>query len=118
MIQRRSSRLSIVWKSAAIVCAVFLVFIVVWMRSGVVSLEYQLSSLEHKKNELMKEGKVLGAERASLLAVKRFETVASADGHLVFPDRTKVVFVKNGRQGTTYSASFVPGPKGSRIARD
>ena len=118
MIQRRKSRQGIILKTAAVFCTVLLVFAVVWIRSGVVSLEYQLSSLENRKNELMKEGKGLGAERASLLAVKRFETVASADGHLVFPDRTKVVYVKNGRQGSTYAASFVPGSTEGRISRD
>lgn len=118
MIQRRKSHFSVVWKASALACAVLLVFTIVWIRSAVVSLEYQLSSLDHKKIELMKEGKVLGAERASLIAVKRFEAVASADGNLVFPDRMKVVHVKNGRQGATYTASFVPGPRENRVARD
>jgi len=118
MRRRRASRLVPVGRIAMIVALVLLVFSVVWIRSSVVSLEYQLSSLEIKKKELMREAKTLGAQRAGLVTLKRLETVASADGGLMFPDRMKVVYVKNQRDRGAMTAAFVPADSGPRVVRE
>lgn len=118
MRRRRGSRLVPVGKIAAIVVIVMLVFSVVWIRSSVVSLEYQLGSLEIKKKTLMREAKTLAAQRTGLLSLKRFEGVASADGGLQFPDRMKVVYVKNQRDRGALTAAFVPGESGPRVVRE
>jgi hypothetical protein len=97
---------------------IMLVFSVVWIRSSVVSLEYQLSSLEIKKKELMRDAKMLGAQRTGLLTLNRFERVASSEGGLMFPDRMKVVYVKNQRERGALTASFVPNEAGRRIIRE
>lgn len=107
-----------VGKIAAIAVIVVLVFAVVWIRSSVVSLEYQLGSLEIKKKELMRDAKTLSAQRTGLLTLKRFENVASADGGMAFPDRMKVVYVKNQRDRGTLAAAFVPGESGPRVVRE
>lgn len=118
MRRRRGSRLVPVGRIAAIAVIVVLVFSVVWIRSSVVSLEYQLSSLEIKKKELMRDAKTLGAQRAGLLTLKRLENVASSEGGLMFPDRMKVVYVKNQRDRGAMTASFVPGDSGPRVVRE
>ncbi|MFA5352597.1 MAG: hypothetical protein WC291_00035 [Thermodesulfovibrionales bacterium] len=89
-----------------VVTMLFLVFSLVWLRSGVVSLEYSISRLEEKKAELLRDRKLLGAQKSHLLSVDKFET-ASANG-FVFPDRMKVVYVKRVEDGGTYKASFRP----------
>ena len=66
----------------------------------------------------MSETKTLSAQRASLLTLKRFENVASADGGLVFPDRMKVVYVKNRRDNSTMTASFVPAESAPRVVHE
>lgn len=82
----------------------FLVFGLVWLRSGVISLEYSISRLEAQKEELLRDRKLLAAKRANLLSLDKFET-ASARG-FVFPDRVKVVYVKRVEDGGTFKASF------------
>lgn len=107
-----------VGKMAIIAVIIILIFSVVWIRSSVVSLEYQLGSLEIKKKELMRDAKTLSAQRTGLLTLKRLEGVASAEGGLTFPDRMKVVYVKNQRERGALTASFVPNESGPRIIRE
>jgi hypothetical protein len=104
MIYRKGNRLTGVLKPVCIVLLLISVFFIVWLRSSFVSFEYSISSLEKKKAELMRDGKMLAAERASLLSVERFEKVA-ANG-FTFPDRVKVVYVKRAKDNEPYRASF------------
>ncbi|MFQ3574127.1 MAG: hypothetical protein SNJ53_05790 [Thermodesulfovibrionales bacterium] len=57
-----------------------------------IGLEYKISSLEKKKIQLMKENKVIVAEKVRLLALERFENNETRG--FVFPDRIRVVYVK------------------------
>lgn len=61
-------------------------FAVIWLRSAITALEYNIAKLEETKAELLKERKELLAERATLSSVKRIETLASQHG-LTIPDR-------------------------------
>ncbi|HMK43121.1 MAG TPA: hypothetical protein VK445_03195 [Dissulfurispiraceae bacterium] len=117
MILRKKSRISFLGKAALLSILVLFIFAIIAVRSSVVTLEYQLSSLEAKKKDLMKDAKVLSADRARLFAVKRFENVAAAGG-MVFPDRMKVVYVKNARKGGAYTASLVPTAGRGAVAKD
>jgi hypothetical protein len=104
MIYRKGSKLTGVLKQVCIILLLISVFFIVWLRSSVISLEYSISSLEKKKAELMRDAKMLLAERASLMSVERFEKVA-ANG-FTFPDRVKVVYVKRTKDNEPYRASF------------
>jgi len=95
---RRKNRFVELLKPLSIVLLLFSIFGTVWLRSGIVSLEYRLSRLENKKKELMRDTKVMLAERASLLSVERFEKVAMDGTGFTFPDRVKVVFVKKANE--------------------
>ncbi len=79
-------------KALSILSILLLIFGIIWLRSSIVSLEYNISSLEKKKLHLMKENKGIVAEKARLLALERFENSDSRG--FVFPDRVRVVYVK------------------------
>jgi hypothetical protein len=100
----RKNKIIAMLKPLSIVMLLISIFSIVWLRSSFVSLEYSISSLEKKKTVLMRDRKMLAAERASLLSVERFEKVA-ANG-FTFPDRVKVVYVKKARDNEPYMASF------------
>jgi cell division protein FtsL len=104
---RRQNRLIAMLKPLSIVVLLLSIFSIVWLRSSIVSLEYNISNLEKKKTELMIQRKILTAERANLISVERFENAAS--NGLVFPDRIKVVHVKKAKEIEPYRVSFKEG---------
>ncbi len=75
------------------------IFGIIWLRSGIISLEYSIGELENRKLENMKETKFLLAERAMAMSMQRVEKMASRDLGLVLADRTKVVYVRDGNSG-------------------
>lgn len=83
------------------------IFSIVWLRSGIVSLEYKISNLEKKKTELIISREILIAERASLLSIERFKNSALSGEKFAFPDRVKVVHVKRTADVEPYRASVV-----------
>jgi len=104
---RRKNRFVELLKPLSIMLLLFSIFGTVWLRSGIVSLEYRLSRLENKKKELMRDTKVLLAERANLLSVERFEKVAMDGTGFTFPDRVKVVFVKKANEQEPRKAALL-----------
>ncbi|HXX54068.1 MAG TPA: hypothetical protein VEI28_05800 [Thermodesulfovibrionales bacterium] len=81
------------------------IFGVVWLRSSILTMEYTISELECKKMERLREAKMVLAERAMLLSIQKMEKTAVKNLGLVFPDRTRVVYVKGVAQGPL-KASF------------
>lgn len=75
------------------------IFGIVWLRSSILTMEYSISELEGKKMERLREAKMLLAERAMLLSMQKIEKTAVKSLGLVFPDRTRVVYVKGAAQG-------------------
>lgn len=105
----RKNKIIEILKPLSIVMLLLSIFSIVWLRSSFVSLEYSISSLEKKKAVLMKNRKMLTAERANLSSVERFEKVAGngiVNGRFTFPDRVKVVYVKKAKDNEPYRASF------------
>lgn len=87
-----------------IIFILFAIFAILWVRSNVISVEYRLSSLEEKKKELLRENRLLLAERAALTS---FVSINQAQGNsLVFPDRKKVVYISGSPESLVKSASF------------
>lgn len=72
-----------------------------------VGLEYKISSLEKKKAYLMKENKAIVAEKVRLIALERFENNESRG--FVFPDRIRVVYVKETTHKEPYRISYKQG---------
>ena len=81
------------------------IFGIVWLRSGILTMEYTISELEGRKMERLREAKTLLAERAVLLSMQKVEKTAVRSLGLVFPDRTRVVYVKGAAPGPQ-KASF------------
>lgn len=81
------------------------IFSVVWLRSSIISMEYTISELENNKLDRLREAKMMMAEKASLLSMQKVEKTAVRAFGLVFPDRTRVVYVKE-RESGPYRASL------------
>lgn len=103
----RKNRLLSVLKPISIVLFCISVFTLVWLRSGIISLEYKISNLEKKKTELIISREILIAERASLLSMERFKIIALDGEKFTFPDRVNVVHVKRTVDVEPYKASVV-----------
>lgn len=99
------SMVSCLFKPLFIVILLGGIFSVVWLRSSILTMEYTISELEGKKMERLREAKMLLAERAMLLSMQKVEKTAVRSLGLVFPDRTRVVYVKGTAQGPL-KASF------------
>lgn len=101
---RSSGNFSILYFVLMFLCLV-MIFATLWIRSNVIAVEYKLSSLEDKKKNLLKERKILLAEKASLTSFAKLE---GREGHLlVFPDRKKVVYIVGSPESMAKTTSFV-----------
>jgi len=109
---RRRSMLLYISKPLFITFLLCSLFGIVWLRSNYISIEYVISELENKKADMLRESKMLIAEKASLISMQRVEKTAARDLGLVFPDRTKVVYVKERVQGPQDVALISPEGKG------
>jgi len=81
-------------KPLCIVLLLFGLFCLIGLRSNIVTVEYELSALEKKKTECLKEKRMLLAEKASLQSFERVEASLRKSYNLVFPDRVKMVYLK------------------------
>ena len=115
--------LSIIFKPVCIIILLFGLFGLVWLRSSVVSIAYDLRALEEKKMASQKETKMLLADRSKVISLASLGSsyegrtqgqsygVASGDykhvsSGYVFPDRVKVIHVKRHTGPETYKASY------------
>lgn len=105
----RRSVVSYIIKPVFIALLLCGLFGIVWLRSNFISMEYAISELEIKKSDRLREAKMLMAEKASLMSMHKVEKTAVRDIGLVFPDRTKVVYVREkdpGPQKVSLAASW------------
>lgn len=75
--------------------------LVVWQRTQVLRLGYQLERMEATKKELVKENKGLLLEVTSLASLERIEKIASEHLNLKVPDRKNIYVVKKVREEGT-----------------
>lgn len=102
----RSGIFSFFFVPLSVALILFGIFSIVWLRSSVRTVEYSISALDHKRMETLKERKSLMAEKASLLSIQSVKNKSSGKLALIFPDRTKVVYVKRDGKNTPYKASL------------
>jgi hypothetical protein len=88
------------------------IFGIVWLRSNFTTLEYHISKLEHRKIDELRETKMLMGKKASLLSLHRPDKAGTVRLGMVFPDRAKVVYVKENKI-TSYKASITHDQNGS-----
>jgi hypothetical protein len=95
----RTSMVSYTIKPLFVILLLCGLFGIVWLRSNFISVEYTIGELENKKVDRLREAKMLMAEKASLMSMHKVEKTAVRDIGLVFPDRKKVVYVKEKNVG-------------------
>lgn len=83
-------------------------FSLVWLRSNFISMEYAISELENKKMERIRQTQMLMAEKASMMSMQKVEKTAMRNLGLVFPNRTKVVYVKEKNTGPKRASFDIP----------
>lgn len=79
------------------------IFAIVWLRSSLTAIEYEISKLENEKIEKKREMRLLLAERAELLSFQKIRFVTEKAG-LTSADRARVLVVK--RATDAQKASF------------
>jgi hypothetical protein len=84
------------------------VFMLVWLKSEITSIEYRISGYETEKMDLLKKKKELIVLRSDALSVKNIEHVAMNRLGLTFPDRKKVIYVKRGENPYNFRAGLGP----------
>ncbi len=82
------------------------IFMLVWLKSEITSLEYRISNYERVKLDLLKKKKELVVVRSDMLSIKNIEKTAMGELGLTFPDRKKVYYVKRGDGPFHYKAHF------------
>ena len=71
-----------------------LVFSIVYLRSSITALEYQLGQLQMEKLRLINKKSELIAKRAKATSLKKIEMIATKKMGLTYVDREKVFYVK------------------------
>jgi len=99
-------------KFALFLCTFILVFALVWLRTTVVKLEYELSQLGKQRMELVREEKLVSAEKASFYSIGKIEDVAIKKLGMSLPERDKVFFVKRTTGPAPYRVSIKSLPPG------
>lgn len=83
---------------------IFSVFGILWIRSNVIAVEYRLSQLEEKKKNLLREHRMLLAQKSSLTSIARLERGEVFSLH--FPDRKRVIYISQDSNTSMNRVSF------------
>lgn len=103
---KNSNLFSFIFKPLLVVLLLFCVFGIVYIRSNVLTLEYNLGELEKKKMEYVRERKTLLAQKTSLLAFGKLESYLHVKHGFVMPDRIKVINVSKDKKHMPYRTSI------------
>lgn len=110
-----SNMLSFLYKPLCVVILLSGLFGLIWLRSGVVTIAYDLRNLEEKKMDSLKDRKLLLAERAKLMSLEKidasFRGNVQAETKLVagdnmFSNRVRVIHIKRNSVPGTYKVSL------------
>lgn len=102
--KKRGFRVAIIFKALLFILPPLIVFSIIWVRSNVVAIEYELGKLQDKKAELIEKRQQLLAKRAEISSALRVGYVAENRLGLGYPDRTRVFYVRPSRSVRPYSA--------------
>ncbi len=107
--------LSLLYKPLCVVILLLGLFGLIWLRSSVVTIAYDLRNLEEKKMDSLKERNILLAERAKLMSIEKIEAsfhggvnegVRLASGENMFSNRVRVIHIKRNHAPAPYRASL------------
>jgi hypothetical protein len=105
MIHTESNR-HIILRIFLITILLFGMFGLVYLRSGVMKLEYSIGELEKIKMDNLRERKILLAEKTSILSFEKLETPINKSEEFIVPDRVKVIHLKRQKGYLPYKAAF------------
>ncbi len=107
--------LSLLYKPLCVVILLSGLFGLIWLRSGVVTIAYDLRNLEEKKMDSLKDRKILLAERAKLMSLEKIDAsfrgnlqadTKLAAGDNMFSNRVRVIHIKRNSVPGTYKVSL------------
>lgn len=107
--------LSLLYKPLCVVVLLAGLFGLIWLRSSVVAIAYDLRNLEEKKMDSLTDRKVLLAERAKLMSLEKIDAsfrgsyqagTRLAAGENMFSNRVRVIHIKKNKTPGTYKASL------------
>lgn len=107
----RGSRsiLGVIIKSILLCLPPLFIFFIIWLRSNVVTMEYELGKLQSRKIQLIQDKQELLARKAQITSAMRVEYVAQNDLGLTYPSRQKVFYVKPSAGVIPYRAGLSSG---------
>ncbi len=109
-----TNMLSLLYKPLMVACLLLGLFGLIWLRSSIVAVNYEIHNLEEKKMGALTDMKLLLADRAKLMSLAKIDTSLRstaandryADNGYIFPDRIKVVHVKRSKGVAPYDVSL------------
>ncbi|MBI4709870.1 MAG: hypothetical protein HY806_09405 [Nitrospirae bacterium] len=81
------------------------VFCLVGLRSSAISMEYDIGKLQKERESILRERKLLFAQKAGSFSMKSVEDAAISDLGMSLPEREKVIFVRRMRPAGPREAS-------------
>ena len=115
---QRNSMMSLIGRPLSVVLLLLGLFGLVWLRSSVTAVTYNIRDLEEKRTAEFKESKALLAERSKLMALSTIDYSGQrqsdrklVSGTYVFPDRIKVVNVTRTKGPEAYKATYPVGER-------
>lgn len=82
------------------------VFALIWFRTEVVSLEYELGELNRQKTGLIREQRLVMAKRANFYSAKNIEDTAVKVLGMKPPERENIYFVERTEGAGLYKVSM------------
>ncbi|RMG69334.1 MAG: hypothetical protein D6710_09025 [Nitrospirae bacterium] len=102
--RKRGAFIIFLLKALLFILPPLIIFFIIWLRSNVVAIEYELGKLQDRRIELIEKRQELLARRAEICSALKVEYVAENRLGLSYPNREKVFFVKVVPSVRPYSA--------------
>lgn len=110
----KTTMLSLLYKPLLVAFVLLGLFGLVWLRSRIVAVNYEIHSLEEKKMDALTDTKLLLADRAKLMSLVKIDTSPKgtstgrkyASNEYVFPNRVRVVHVRRSKGVEPYDVSL------------
>ncbi|GAB4541519.1 MAG: hypothetical protein Fur0020_10950 [Thermodesulfovibrionia bacterium] len=102
----RKSRGLIILKFSFFLYLIGGVFLVIWLRTAIVNIEYEIGELNTKKVALLREERLLMAKRSSFYSARMIEDMATKRLGMSEPNRENIFHVKAVTSASVYKASM------------
>ena len=102
----RNSKKMILIKLCIPLYFVFCLFATIWLKAEVINLKYDLGEMDRKRTELVREKKMVTAQRASFYSTEKIEGIAVNRLGMIAPVRQNVYYVKRTQAAGLYKASM------------